>query len=64
MRKIIKKTLIFLISSIILSGCFTKWKGDDYYMTPTNSVIMSEFNDEIYIWEDFAFSTNRVDSVK
>ena len=57
------KTLGFIISiSFLLIGCSIKSKNtnEEYYPTPTNQVMKVDFNEEVYVWENFVFSTNRV----
>lgn len=57
------KTIGFIISlSFLLIGCYIKSKNtnEEYYLSPTNQVMKVDFNEEVYVWENFVFSTNKV----
>ena len=67
MKKILEFVTIFTILASILSGCLSSGKktgGNQYYPSQTNSLVGDGFNEEVYVWEGFIFSTNRVNSVK
>ena len=62
MKNIIK-TIGFIISiSFLLIGCSIKSKNNnkEYYPAPTNQLMKVDFNEEVYVWENFIFSTNKV----
>ena len=62
-----KKIIAIVFASLFLTGiggCITKIQViDDGSNTSTNKVqnVSNSFNDETYIWENWSFSTNRVD---
>ena len=66
MRKITKYLVVFAILGTIPSGCslFSGKTGDNYHPSQTNSVMQAGFNEEVYVWEGFVFSTNKVQDVK
>lgn len=66
MKNIIK-TIGFIISiSFLLIGCSIKNKNinEEYYQSQTNQVMKVDFNEEVYVWENFVFSTNKVSKTK
>lgn len=61
---------LFAISFVLLAGCTgclhepkTKPMKPVYYDNTTNAVMQTDFNEEQYIWENFEFSTNRIDKL-
>lgn len=66
MRKFTKYLVVFALLGINFSGCslFSRKTGDNYYPSQTNSVMQAGFNEEVYVWEGFVFSTNKVQNVK
>lgn len=59
---------LFAIAFVLLAGCAgclhepkTKQMKPEYYDNTTNAVMQTDFNEEQYIWENFEFSTNRID---
>lgn len=53
--------IALFLSMLIFSGCQTKQPEKNYeYTIITNST----FNQEQYIWEDFHFTTNRVQNIQ
>lgn len=57
-----KKILIFSILTVFIIGCKSNEKLEfDNANTNKGKIIYSaEFNQEHYIWENWSFSTNRV----
>jgi hypothetical protein len=66
MKPFLKILGIVAVSLFLICGCKNgKGKTDGgYYPAQTNSVIQSGFNEEVYVWEDFIFSTNRVEKTR
>lgn len=66
MKSFAKIFLAAFLTMFSVCGCKNLWNGgkNEYYNTPTNSVIQAGFNDEVYVWEDFVFSTNRVQNAR
>lgn len=61
------KTIGFIISiSFLLMGCSIRIKNtnEECYPTPANQVMKVDFNEEVYVWENFVFSTNKVLKIK
>jgi len=52
-----------LLAGCIHSGCDNEPKGN-FYQSPTNTPAGTAFNDEVYVWETFIFSTNRVEKTR
>lgn len=62
----IKKVAVIVLVGLTLGGiggCITKIQVIDDGSSSTNNIqrVSSGFNDETYIWENWSFSTNRVD---
>lgn len=65
MRKIAFTTIISLACLFMMAGCKSTSSSDCGNCTPTTKQgLFGSFADEHYIWEDFIFSTNRIDNVK
>ena len=60
-----KKTLIalFILGSAFLGGC-TSEKIQVVDPGASSTAVGSSFNEDRYVWEDFIFTTNRVNGVK
>ena len=62
MKKLLKYTSLSLL--LLFSGCtlFNDVdKSSEYYKhSDTNTITATKFNEEVYIWEWFNISTNRV----
>ena len=62
MRKLLKYISIALL--LTFSGCTlfnnTDESSDFYKHSDTNTITATKFNEEVYIWEWFNISTNRV----
>ena len=60
-----KKFAFIALTSFLIFGCKTNPQNQTYFdneTVNTNILMQTEFNDEIYVWENFIFSTNRVDN--
>lgn len=61
-----KKALAFCLTAVVLAfgllGC-KRMQAQQNTNTVTNTVLTTAFNDESYVWENWQFSTNKVDSI-
>ena len=56
----IKKFLIASLFAILIAGCMSDGKQEPAIPSVQNEeVMMIDFNQEVYIWENFLFPTNR-----
>lgn len=70
MKKIFKFIAVFAFSAFLMCGCKIGFDGNGngdggkYYQSPTNGLTQTGFNEEVYVWESFIFSTNRVENAR
>ena len=56
-----------LLAALLLActfGCTTSKNQDYNPQVATNTVPLAAFNDEEYVWENWSFGTNQVDSAE
>ena len=60
------KKIIFITLLVLCFGCKTKKQNNNDYesLNTTTNISFSAFNDERYIWENWTFSTNKVNNLK
>lgn len=57
--------VLFVIGGLFLSGCTSEGIQTDIKSeAAVTNTTFGAFNDEVYIWESFIFTTNRVHEVK
>jgi len=56
---------IAVIAAVVcmFAGCISG-NDDNFYNTPTNATMQTDFGSDVYVWEGFIFSTNRVENAK
>ncbi len=68
MKKISTLALVLtlLVGCAACDSCNPNKKNQFYQTNPTGTVqnVQSDFNQEHYIWENFIFTTNRVNQAK
>lgn len=68
MKNAVCKVLLALsLSLATVGGCKTEPTPQPevhYAPPPTNQLQATDFNKEVYVWESFIFSTNRVEGGK
>lgn len=68
MMNIAKILSILMFSATLLAGCIHSGYNNEpkgnYYQSPTNTPTGTAFNEEVYVWETFIFSTNRVEKTR
>ena len=68
MMKITKILTILAFSATLLAGCIHLGCDNEpksvFYQSPTNTPAGTAFNEEVYVWETFIFSTNRVEKTR
>lgn len=64
MKKFLKIFGFFALSAILVCGCVSSKETDYYFNTQTNATLQTSFDEEVYVWENFVISTNRVENVR
>jgi uncharacterized protein YcfL len=65
MKEIMKKLASLVLIAVLLFGCTsTDENVMNQPMGDSNVIMSTGFNEEVYVWETFIFSTNRVETIR
>ena len=58
------QSILLIIAAFLVALLLVGCKSEPKYYSPDTSISSPNFNQEQYVWEDFYFTTNRVNGVK